>query len=339
MAASIASWRPLYERAIRIKDLAPWKWMEETDVFGVEDPVSRQVAYVSVTGALGEHLAVMAYLGDTAFHRFLALHAGEGNPDSQQVLELRHIQVSFEDRRDLQEPDLRTIRSLGLRFRGSRAWPRFRSSLPGCFPWFFDEEEIRLMEAILEQTENVATRVKEDHATLGRGGPGRLLLRRQACRDGEAVWEDAWAPFPESPLLPIPDLLTDEAVERLLAHPRSNAVIEVDLVMLLDTPVREGEDRPYFPYALLVADGATGLVLGMDLLQPLPSLEAMWSQVAPSVCECLTRAGFVPKTIKVRTHLMSFLLGRLQAHVPTKVRHVANLPALARVIDRLAQLF
>ena len=32
------SWRSLYEAAIQIKELAPWQWMFEGQVFGVQDP-------------------------------------------------------------------------------------------------------------------------------------------------------------------------------------------------------------------------------------------------------------------------------------------------------------
>jgi hypothetical protein len=31
-------WRRLYEAAVGVKELSPWEWMTETDVFGVQDP-------------------------------------------------------------------------------------------------------------------------------------------------------------------------------------------------------------------------------------------------------------------------------------------------------------
>ncbi len=34
----INSWRRLYAAADQIKKLAPWQWMEETDIFGVQFP-------------------------------------------------------------------------------------------------------------------------------------------------------------------------------------------------------------------------------------------------------------------------------------------------------------
>jgi hypothetical protein len=34
---SLKEWRTLYEAAIRVKKIAPWDWMDETDIFGVQN--------------------------------------------------------------------------------------------------------------------------------------------------------------------------------------------------------------------------------------------------------------------------------------------------------------
>jgi hypothetical protein len=66
-------WLPLYEAADRIKELAPWEWMEESDVFGVQDPDSGEIGFVSIMGLLGEHVCVGVYLGVNALHQFWTL--------------------------------------------------------------------------------------------------------------------------------------------------------------------------------------------------------------------------------------------------------------------------
>lgn len=63
LAVSTQDWRHLYEAAIRIKDVAPWTWMVETDVFGVQNPETGDLGFVSVMGIRGEHFAVSLYLG------------------------------------------------------------------------------------------------------------------------------------------------------------------------------------------------------------------------------------------------------------------------------------
>src|SRR5215216_6837141 len=54
-------WRRLYEAAVGVKELAPWEWMTETDVFGVQDPETEEIGFVNVMGMLGEHFGVSLY--------------------------------------------------------------------------------------------------------------------------------------------------------------------------------------------------------------------------------------------------------------------------------------
>ena len=45
-------WRRLYETAALVKELSPWKWMTEIDVFDVQDPNTEEIGFVSVMGML-----------------------------------------------------------------------------------------------------------------------------------------------------------------------------------------------------------------------------------------------------------------------------------------------
>jgi hypothetical protein len=56
----------LYAVTDRVKAAAPREWMTEGDVFGVQDPDTGELGFVSVMGMLGEHYAVSVYLGTRA---------------------------------------------------------------------------------------------------------------------------------------------------------------------------------------------------------------------------------------------------------------------------------
>jgi len=60
---TLNEWRKLYQAAIRIKEIAPWEWMTETDIFGVQDPETDEISFVSIMGMLGEHLSLAVYRG------------------------------------------------------------------------------------------------------------------------------------------------------------------------------------------------------------------------------------------------------------------------------------
>ena len=52
-APTLEEWRALYQWAGEFKTLAPWQWMDDTQLFGVRDPASGEVGYCCVLGAGG----------------------------------------------------------------------------------------------------------------------------------------------------------------------------------------------------------------------------------------------------------------------------------------------
>ncbi len=50
--------KKLYAVAGRIKELAPWEWMEESQIFGVKNPATDELGFVSIMGRAGEHFAL-----------------------------------------------------------------------------------------------------------------------------------------------------------------------------------------------------------------------------------------------------------------------------------------
>jgi hypothetical protein len=47
-------WRRLYQAAAAFKEAAPWEWMIEDEIFGVQNPESKEVGYCSIMGMAGE---------------------------------------------------------------------------------------------------------------------------------------------------------------------------------------------------------------------------------------------------------------------------------------------
>jgi hypothetical protein len=133
---TLQEWRKLYEAAIQIKQLAPWERMSEDMLFGVQDPETGEIGFVSIMGALGEHFAVAVYIGAKGLQGFWIAHSGDENPfiPAEVILETFHLQASFEDRNMLRKDDRDIIKQLGLKFRGRNEWPMFRSYRPGFVP-------------------------------------------------------------------------------------------------------------------------------------------------------------------------------------------------------------
>ena len=110
---AISQWGSLFDSAMRIKQLAPWEWMSETDIFGVKNPESDEFGFVSIMGEAGEHFGVALYRGYRALYDFFNLQFDEEQKQYEYpelLLEIPQIQASFEDRADLEPWDYQLIR-------------------------------------------------------------------------------------------------------------------------------------------------------------------------------------------------------------------------------------
>lgn len=290
--------RALYDAAVRFRDLAPWKWMWDSDLFGVQDPETGEVGYCAVMGRLGEHFALGVYLGSEGLNGYLAIQAEQSPLDSWDTLMLqRAVIASFVDRRYLRDGDLKVIRQLGLKFRGRSAWPQLRSHRPGYEPWYLRGGEVRFLTLALEQAMEVAARYRDDPAMLIPPREGQYLVR--VCKPGEAglQWRDSWqvpALLPPTAWTPPP---IDEA--RLLKMrqtlPQTDGILEADLFYAPSAVKEEKDERPYLPRTALMVDHRSGHVFTCDLFAP---GEAESGFVA-SLLELLERQGMLPREVWV----------------------------------------
>src|SRR5438132_5524724 len=101
--------RELFDLSTQVKDLKPWRWMEETDLIGIENPETGEIGFISVMGAVGEYEDVALYLGAEGLYGLIDL---QQDSSADRVMELTHLQVAFSDRKDLQQEDLKLIKQL-----------------------------------------------------------------------------------------------------------------------------------------------------------------------------------------------------------------------------------
>ncbi len=332
-APTLEEWRTLHDAAIRVKELAPWQWMEEIDVFGVQNPETNDLGFVSVMGMLGEHFAISLYLGARALYQFWEFQRDPDPPD--RLLEFAQLQASFEDRGYLNDRDRQVIKSLGLSFRGSNAWPLFRSYRPGYMPWFLEAAEARFLTCALTQVLDVAPRFRGHSLLLGPAGGAKYLVRVPRKQDDTIAWTDSPMDVPPPEPSSIHLMMDYQMLAQLKRLSRSNLTLEVD-VFLFPGSVRDPEsDRPLIPYVLLVVDSESGLILGTQLLQAVPSLEAMWGQVDLELVRVLASNRILPARIKVRSAFLHQLLEPLAAELRFKLTRSRTLPALDEARDSL----
>jgi hypothetical protein len=333
-----SEWRRLYQATIRVKETAPWDWMTETDIFGVRDPETGEIGFVSIMGMLGEHFAVAVYLGAEGLYSFWGFEQVADSAPPEALLGIRHLQASFEDRGELSAKDRDVIKELGLKFRGRQEWPLFRSYRPGYLPWYLEAPEARTLTHALEQAVEVALRFKEDPEMLDPSDEESYLVRVLREVRGNLVWEDEVVRVPPVEPEPIPVVMDLEALAFVKQLPRGEHTLEMEL-SVFPAPIQEKGARPYLPHMLLTVESHRGLILGNELLTPEPGLVQMWGTVPMKVVHQLARMGILPREIKVRSFQLLALLQLLEEELGVEVKAAPGLRSLERAKEALLHRF
>jgi hypothetical protein len=316
---SIEQWRQAYGLAAQIHALAPWEWMCDTDHLAFRDPEDGSPRFVAVMGQLGEHYAVTVYRREEDVFRIIDL-ARDPDSGSEVILETSQLQLSFEDRDFLDPAERRVIKRLGLRFRGRQAWPCFRSYLPGQFPWFIDSDELRQVIPALELVLDMAPRFRDDEQGLERlnrlGMDDHVFLMRTPTKiPGTIEWTESMVEIQRpAPTVIVPEM-DDGLLRRVGRFPVVDNRLEIDL-RSTPWPVQEQEDqRPYFPWVVLVVESDEGIIVGHELLTPLPTLDAVYSRAAGALLDVLERNEIRPAEILVRSDRVAALFREVCAEL------------------------
>lgn len=329
------TWSRLYALMAQVKEMAPWEWMYESDVFAVQDPENQEFYFVSVMGNLGEHLSIAVYLGSRAYQQLLAFAT---NPDpgstGEELMEISHLQASFEDRDQLTTQDRETIKQLGLKFRGRMAWPLFRSYRAGFAPWHLEAHEVRILTMALEQLLDVAPRFGDDEIDFPEKN-GVFLTR---VRGDDGHWQDRILTVPpaepESINIDIPKSIAD-AVRR---SPRGRNILEADLFLMPGMFGDRGA-RPQMAYIFMVVDRASGAILAGEPMYAETTFADMLAQVPRRMVQICAQMQGVPGEIHVSSERLEWLLSSLSSIMDCKIKRVRRLGALSNARDAMFQFF
>lgn len=332
---SMEQWQRLYDLADQIKALKPWMILAETDLFGVRDPESGVDSFVSVMGSGGEHFAVAVYIGVESLFQFWMLQDPNSGAPPEMVLAIRQLQLSFENRDDLDDGDIELLRTLQRKYRGKQAWPAFRSFVPGYLPWRIDASEANLLIHVLEQTIDVAARAMKDISLLEPPDDNTYLFRVPKVTDGAITWEDqliaVQPPQPVEYAVPMrSDLL--EQMKKLPKRKKSSFEMEF---FPLPRPVADESGRPYLPTMLLAVDDSSGMIVITEMIPPAVGLIETILQVPQALAKGLITLGYVPGVIKVQNPMAAEMAKFLQGAAGWKVKQQNELKMLNPALDSM----
>lgn len=299
MAKNKQIWRDFYEAAGAFRDLKPWKWMYDGDIFGVEDPETGQINYCCIMGAAGEVFALGYYLGDEGLKSYLLLanQPDELTPIDRMALGLSQfmLKVEFVDRDELDKPDLDQVKALGLKFRGKKQWVQARFMKPAHLPVPIDAEQARALTVGLRQAIDVARRYKDDQTILGDQESGITLVRRQK----NGTWTDAYDPPKSFNIIPFPIVFPDpERIEKARRNYPQKEAAWLFMHEYMMTPVGMDSGEGFtFPKINLWVNYADGFINNFQIIQPGEEQQV----IEESFFELLDQVKFRPKQIGVNS--------------------------------------
>ena len=326
MPPSLQEWKALYEAALEFKELAPWNWMHDTDIFGVKDPVSGEIGYCCIMGAAGEHYALGLYSGSEGLYGLSRILSGDFSEFEDETPYIQNcLMASFEDRKCLQKQDLRQIKSLGLKFRGRNAWPRFRNYTPGFFPWYLNDEDARFLTIALKQAMDVSLRFKKDPGLLVHPSKDHYFVRVPDKPGDDIIWKDEWLEplalkMDDTPVIPVEET-TLERIKK--ARLQRGGIWEIDF-FYVPAALRENEERPYYPYMSLLVDHNSTLILKSQLEK-----EADCKSTFPvKFADFIEHAEIMPDELLVKRYDVYRIMEPLSAELGIEINMVESLPAL-----------
>ncbi len=323
---SIQEWKDLYDVAMEFKKIGCWNWMWDSDIFGVQNPVNGEIGYCCVMGRAREHFALAVYSGTEGLGGYLKTQSGEIDSYSIDMLHVQKcLMASFEDREFLQKEDFQVIKKLGLKFRGRNSWPLFRSYKPDYYPWYLTNEEAKYLTMALHQTIDVSLRFKNNPKMLIPPAKNRYLVRLLKKEKDGLGWKDEWLkPYPlekvEIIAKPI-DVNRLEKIKKIFSQ--RQGIWEIDFFHYPE-PVKEKEERPYYPYVIFCVEHYSYFILDSHLVEPTELI----SQFAEQFLELVENTKSLPHEILVKRKEAFKLLQPITSRLGIKLTNVKRLVAL-----------
>lgn len=261
--ARLEEWRKLYDVAIKIKAMTPWDYMGLMDVITIDYPgMERCVCsyYVDYEG----HLSVNAYFGDRAIRDYYFL-AQNNIQVGQRVKYNDCYSMKLGIRRNIKPAEMKVIRGLGLKFRGTNNWIYFHRLDPGFMPYMMDRQEVVKFTCIMEQLYEAMKAMEEGFKVDFKNG--KTLLRTFDKETDQWYNKEMDRYNPVVPVV-IPKVRDKKYMKRLLTRERKDVVLEVDVAYMNIYFQKQKSFKPVLPKLLMVANHETGAVLRHETIDP-----------------------------------------------------------------------
>ena len=300
-----------------------WERIGDTDLVLVKDPVSGQMCYCCVMGALAEYCAVHVYLGAESYRFFKRIELEETISVGDFYGSQSGVTAEFVSSSELTAPDKELARAFGHPLSRGLAAPQFRANRKGYQPWYITEPEAKVlvlgMESVLAFCqERKRTPDKQYWAHEG-VYPEVVWTKRSYFRIKETFVKAEQAPPPEPAVL-------DEASRARLQNKdyAIRGAIETDH-FYTGLPVGKKHERNACLRAVLAIDAETRFLYVAEMVESSQPAERFLARI---LIDTIQGAGFIPAEVRVKDRNAQILLSSLAERLGFAVVVKKNLAVL-----------
>jgi hypothetical protein len=314
----------LYGLASELYGLRPWRVLDEDNLVVVRDSASGELCYCSVIGALGEVLAMHAYIGTEGLRQFRKVEAEVFADPAEFYVYTHCVYVEFVPKTELLRQDRELLAALGHPQGRGLASPIFRTMRPGFLPWFVTEDEARtLAECIRGTIEICAAVVSRKKVKFWERADSYPMVKRMEGPEPRYQIEMIQSILPpEAPVAPA--RLPEET--QLAIRGRDFAmrgVMELDLTYSGAAIGKKGERNSCAAIAMAV-DAESGMVLAPEVAD---SSIAAGDTLAKVFVKAVQTSRALPREVRVRSQKLRDSLTPLMESLGVTVRVARKLPA------------
>jgi hypothetical protein len=327
----------LYGLAAKLYALRPWDFLDESELFLVQDPLTGQTCYCSVMGALGEVFAMHAYVGAESFRLFHRIAAGEQVEAGEFFWSQHSVYVDFVSKGELAGQDRKLLAALGHQSDRGKTFPIFRAIRPGYHPWFVTEEEAQTLaeclRAVVAACSVIFTQEEVNYWDRDHSYP---MVSRVDGATGEPRYRVELVevvPPLEAPLSPAE--LNQEQLRQLRGHDRQmQGVMELDYLRS-SVPIGKKNERKACTTVALAVDAHSGFIFASELAGPgFPIGDVL----ATAFMKAIGTTRMLPQEVRVRSRRIKACLAPISEACGVPIKDIASLPALDEAREHLLNL-
>lgn len=324
--ASLEEWKELYDIAIKIKDMRPWKELKAMDLITIFPYGKDEPCICSVMGKGGEYYGIGVYIGVNAIHDFFLMANNTDIPQYQLIRYQNNIVCNFGDGDELTKKELNMIRELGFKFRGNGNWIYFRAFETGYAPYMPNRSEVLELTDILKQLHKAIEALQNGLEIDFESG--NTLMR--SFDEESNSWINYEMPLfiPEIEYL-VPEIEDELLIKRLKKKPLSSSILELDIAYLNQVVEDKNYDKPIILRLCILADSKSGMLLSETVLDPEDDgINIVLETIINYIFE-----NERPKLIMVRDMYIFNILSDLCEKVGIDIIQSGRLPGIDRFVE------